>query len=356
MKKIVTVIGARPQFIKASPVSKAIRETGSIQEVIVHTGQHFDDNMSAVFFDQMQIPRPDYRLNIHSLPHGAMTGRMIEKIEEVLIAERPEMLMVYGDTNSTLAGALAASKLHIPVAHVEAGLRSFNMKMPEEINRILTDRVASKLFCPTPTAKENLLKEGFNDFDCEIHVTGDVMYDAARMFVEKAIKPAEIAIPENFILLTIHRQENTDDPDRLANIIRAMNEIAKNTALVFPVHPRTQKILLNGRLPGLSRNILTIPPAGYLEVLYLLQNCEMVITDSGGMQKEAYFFEKPCITLREETEWTELAEAGYNKICGSNPNTILEVFSHFRRKNIQFKPGLYGDGHAATKITQALIK
>lgn len=354
MKKIVTVIGARPQFIKASAVSRAISETGSIQEVIVHTGQHFDDNMSAVFFNQMQIPRPDYKLDIHSLPHGAMTGRMIEKIEEVLIAERPEMLMVYGDTNSTLAGALAASKLHIPVAHVEAGLRSFNMKMPEEINRILTDRVSSKLFCPTPTAKKNLLNEGFSNFDCEIHVTGDVMYDAALMFAGKSIRPEGYNLPEKFILLTVHRQENTDNLKHLSDIISAMNEIANDIALVFPVHPRTRKLLSSVNLPRLSDNIITIPPAGYLEVLYLLQNCEMVFTDSGGLQKEAYFFQKPCITLRKETEWTELVEAGYNKICGSKPNIILQAFSHFRRKSIQFKPGLYGDGHAARLIASKL--
>ncbi len=354
MKKIVTVIGARPQFIKAAAVSKAISEHPDLSEVIIHTGQHFDDNMSAVFFDQMQIPRPDYMLDIHSLSHGAMTGRMIEKIEDILLAEQPDLLMVYGDTNSTLAGALAASKLQIPIAHVEAGLRSFNMRMPEEINRILTDRIATKLFCPTPTAKENLIREGFQDFDSQIFISGDVMYDAALMFSERSIRPEGVDIPEAFILATVHRQENTDDLERLSAIIQSMNQIASEIALVFPVHPRTLKLLSNGGLPELSDEIFTIPPVGYLEVLHLLKNCQMVVTDSGGMQKEAYFFEKPCITLREETEWTELTDAGYNKICGSNSNTILKAFNHFRSKKIRFKPGLYGDGQAARLIATKL--
>ncbi len=356
MKKIITIIGARPQFIKAAPVSKALKTTESVEEVIIHTGQHFDDNMSRIFFDQMQIPRPDYNLEVHSLPHGAMTGRMLEAIEKVLMDEKPDHVMIYGDTNSTLAGALAASKLHIPVAHVEAGLRSFNMRMPEEINRILTDRISSLLFCPTQTAKENLVQEGFDDFNCQIMVTGDVMYDAALMFSEKAVPPDDIDLPGEFLLTTIHRQENTDDPARISSIIEALNQLSAATPVVFPVHPRTKKLLQNTKLPALSKNIILMPPAGYLQVLYLLKNCQMVITDSGGMQKEGYFFEKPCITLREETEWTELVEAGYNKICGNNQTLIMNAFNHFRRNRIIFEPGLYGDGHAATKIAQALIK
>ncbi len=353
--KIITIIGARPQFIKAAPVSRALSATGSIREIIIHTGQHFDENMSNIFFDQMQIPAPTYNLNIHSLPHGAMTGRMLEDIEKILIEEKPDRVMVYGDTNSTLAGALAASKLHIPVAHVEAGLRSFNMKMPEEINRILTDRISKQLFCPTQTARENLLKEGFEDFNAQIMVTGDVMYDAALMFSEKAVQPEGISLPDNFLLATVHRQENTDNLSSLGNIIESLNHIARHATLVFPVHPRTKKILQSKELPTLSKDIICSPPMGYLEILWLLKNCQMVITDSGGMQKEAYFFEKPCITLRNETEWTELVKAGYNKICGNDQALITNAFDHFRRNRVIFKPGLYGDGHAATKIAQALL-
>lgn len=354
--KIITIIGARPQFIKASPVSKALRSIPGIQEIIIHTGQHFDDNMSRIFFDQMQIPHPDYNLDIHSLSHGAMTGRMVESIEKIVMDEMPDTVLVYGDTNSTLAGALAASKLHIPVAHVEAGLRSFNMDMPEEINRILTDRISSILFCPTLTAQQNLLKEGFENFDCKIINSGDVMYDAALMFAEKASKPAAFTLPEQFSLVTVHRQENTDDHDRLTIIINALNHISSETPMVFPMHPRTNKILQNSNMPALSDKILKVEPLGYLEMLYLLKNCRMVITDSGGMQKESYFFEKPCITLRDETEWTELVEAGYNKVCGNDQAMITQAFDHFRSKSVDFVSGLYGDGRAAVKIAQTLSK
>jgi UDP-GlcNAc3NAcA epimerase len=354
--KIITIIGARPQFIKAAPVSRALSAAGSAGEIIIHTGQHFDDNMSRIFFEQMQIPRPDYNLEVHSLPHGAMTGRMLEAIEKVLMDEQPDHVLVYGDTNSTLAGALAASKLQIPVAHVESGLRSFNTKMPEEINRILTDRISKQLFCPTQTARENLHREGFEGFNAQIMVTGDVMYDAALMFSKKAVQPLHINIPDNFLLATVHRQENTDNLSILGNIIVSLNDIANDVKLVFPVHPRTKKILESRELPSLSKNIICTPPLGYLEILWLLKNCQMVITDSGGMQKEAYFFEKPCITLRDETEWTELIKAGYNKICGNNQALITNAFDHFRRNRVIFEPGLYGDGHAATKIAQALIK
>ncbi len=354
MKKIVTITGARPQFIKASPVSKAIRGMSDMQEVIIHTGQHFDENMSNIFFEQMHIPRPDYNLDIHSLSHGAMTGRMLESIEKVLTDEIADIVLVYGDTNSTLAGALAASKLHIPVAHIEAGLRSFNMEMPEEINRILTDRISSILFCPTPKAQQNLQKEGFENFDCRIINSGDVMYDAALMFAGRAIKPNSVTLPDQFALVTVHRQENTDDQQRLADIINALNHISLEIPVVFPIHPRTNNILQKRTLPALSSNIQKIQPLGYLEMLYLLKNCRMVLTDSGGMQKEAYFFEKPCITLRDETEWTELVEAGYNKICGNNKALIIHAFDHFRRKSIDFVSGLYGTGSAALQIAQTL--
>ncbi len=355
MRKIATVIGARPQFIKAAPVSRAIASTGGLQEVVIHTGQHFDDNMSRVFFDQMQIARPDYHLDIHSLPHGAMTGRMLEGIERILQEEKPHYLMVYGDTNSTLAGALAASKLHIPIAHVEAGLRSFNMNMPEEINRIITDRMSRLLFCPTPAAMKNLAQEGFERFSCKPLLTGDVMYDASLCFREKAVKPGDTEIPASFILTTVHREENTRNHRRLANIIGGLNNVAEEMCLVFPMHPGTKKQLEDGKLPPLSKNIITTTPCGYLEMLYLLQKCQMVMTDSGGLQKEAYFFGKPCITLREETEWTELTDAGYNKLCNDNPDNMVNAFREFIRRPPVFSGGLYGDGDAAGVIAKELL-
>lgn len=353
MNKIVTILGARPQFIKAATVSKAMGETGKLEEYIIHTGQHFDDNMSKVFFDQMGIAPPNYHLGIHSLSHGAMTGRMTEQIETALIREKPDWVMVYGDTNSTLAGALAAAKLGIPVAHVEAGLRSFNRQMPEEINRILTDRISSLLFCPTPMAATNLEKEGFNGFPCRVLTTGDVMLDAALHFGNKAIKPSEINLPDRFALVTLHRQENTDNPVRLQNIIKTLNELSRELPFVFPMHPRTYKQLQNGTQEKLSENIISIPPQGYLEMLYLIQHCRLVLTDSGGLQKEAYFFKKPCITLREETEWTELVDANVNILTGSDPTLIRQAFSVFYRKAPSFSGGLYGNGQAAARIAKA---
>ncbi len=352
MTKIVTVIGARPQFIKAAPVSKAISDTEGLVEYLVHTGQHFDDNMSQVFFNQMGIPKPDKQLNIHSMSHGAMTGRMTEEIEKILIKEQPDWVMVYGDTNSTLAGALAAIKLHIPVAHVEAGLRSFNMEMPEEINRILTDRISRLLFCPTLTAEENLKKEGFDHFPCHVFTTGDVMYDAALFFRGKATAPRGVSIPRHFVLATVHRQENTDTPENLHNIIAALNEISSQIPVVFPVHPRTAKILEKN--PGmLSENVVTTSPLGYLEIIYLLEHCRMVLTDSGGLQKEAYIFQKPCITLRKETEWTELVELGCNMLAGSDIRRIRAAFSHFMVHKVKFTEGLYGKGNASAVIAEA---
>ncbi len=353
MKKIATILGARPQFIKAAPVSKAIRKSSDVCEVMVHTGQHFDKNMSQVFFDQMEIPRPDHHLNIHSLPHGAMTGRMIEGIEGILEKEQPDRVMVYGDTNSTLAGALAAVKLHIPVAHVEAGLRSYNRKMPEEINRILTDRISDLLFCPTPTAQQNLSAEGFDHFSCTTILSGDVMYDASLLFRDKARPPGHKALPVNFVLATIHREENTSPKDKLKQLIVALNEVSRDLPIVFPVHPRTQKLISAGNLPSLSKHVHVIDPVGYLEILYLLAQCQLVMTDSGGMQKEAYFFHKPCLTLRNETEWVELLGPGYNKLCGSDPAVILDAFHGFLNKPLVFADGLYGKGNASAIIAKA---
>ncbi|MFO7873593.1 MAG: UDP-N-acetylglucosamine 2-epimerase (non-hydrolyzing) [Bacteroidales bacterium] len=356
MKRILTVIGARPQFIKAAPVSKAIENADGLSETIIHTGQHFDRNMSQVFFDQMKIPRPAYSLDIHSLPHGAMTGRMTEKIEHVLQAEQPDWVMVYGDTNSTLAGALAASKMHIPVAHVEAGLRSYNNRMPEEINRILTDRISSLLFCPTTRARENLLKEGFENFSCQILNTGDVMYDAALYFKEQATPPDGLTLPSDYILATVHREENTNDRRRLSAIIHAFNALAEQIPVVLPLHPRLQKLIQQADLPALSSYILTTDPVGYLEMMYLLRHCRMVLTDSGGLQKEACFFQKPCITLREETEWTELVDAGYNKLAGNSLERILSAFNHFEAHPPAFTQSLYGKGNASTIIAEAFTK
>ena len=288
--KILTIIGARPQFIKAATLSRVIRGRDDIEEVIVHTGQHFDANMSSIFFEQMDIPEPDYNLDINSLNHGAMTGRMLAGIEKIIMKERPDVVVVYGDTNSTIAGALAAKKLHIPVAHVEAGLRSFNMKMPEEINRIMTDRISDYLFCPTSTAVENLTKEGFDNDVVHIENIGDVLLDAALFYSRREKKP-EIQVPHRFILSTVHRAENTNDLCRLRNIINSLNEINDDIPVIVPMHPRTQKIISGNKL---SVDFTVIDPVGYLEMIYLLKRCSLVITDSGGLQKEAFFFQKPC--------------------------------------------------------------
>jgi UDP-GlcNAc3NAcA epimerase len=355
MHKILTIIGARPQFIKAAPVCRALAATGTIQEVLLHTGQHFDHRMSEVFFEQMDIPRPRYNLGIHSMTHGAMTGRMLEAIEGILLEEKPDHVMVYGDTNSTLAGALAAAKGHIPVAHVEAGLRSFNTGMPEEINRILTDRVSSLLFCPTKTAAENLEKEGFAHFGVRIEQTGDVMLDAALMFLDRASAPEGIRLPEDFVLATVHRAENTDNPDRLQEVVDGLRRVSESIPVVFPVHPRTWLAMQRMGGPGLSGRILRLEPQGYLQMLWLLKHCRMVMTDSGGLQKEACFFKKPCITLRRETEWTELTDSGCNVLCGTDPEAVSGAASDFMAKPPAFPDGLYGNGNAASKIAAAFL-
>ncbi|HEX2395575.1 MAG TPA: UDP-N-acetylglucosamine 2-epimerase (non-hydrolyzing) [Bacteroidales bacterium] len=358
MKKIVTVIGARPQFIKAAAVSRAIRAAGEIQECIVHTGQHFDNNMSSVFFEEMDIPEPDYHLEINSLSHGAMTGRMIEKIEEVLIREKPYMVIVYGDTNSTVAGALAAKKLHLKVAHVEAGLRSFNMDMPEEINRIVTDRISDVLFCPTDNAVKNLIREGFEHFSCQIKQVGDVMYDAALYYGAMSSHRSDIInrlnlIPGNYLVGTVHRQENTDNIHNLKSIIEALNSIHHQIPVILPLHPRTRKILAQN---DIHPDFNIIDPVGYFDMVELLKNSCLVITDSGGMQKEAYFFNKYCITLRDETEWVELVDEGYNFLSGADKSKILSIFEKIRVNNrmMSGKP-LYGNGDAATIIADYLI-
>ena len=358
--KVLTILGARPQFIKAGSVSREVirlREAGvGIQEVIVHTGQHYDANMSDVFFEEMHIPKPDYFLGIGGNTHGAMTGQMIEKIEEILVKEQPDWVMVYGDTNSTLAGAIATSKLHTKIAHVEAGLRSFNMRMPEEINRILTDRISSALFCPTQVAVDNLQKEGVENWQTGVKVmlSGDVMQDGAIFYKKLAKKPENLSISNDFVLCTIHRAENTDDQSRIIQIISALNEIAQDKQVILPLHPRTKKVLQT--LECDTSELSIINPVGYLNMVWLINNSSLVITDSGGLQKEAYFFEKPCITLRDETEWVELVEAGVNFLVGADTDKIVSVYkNNLKSSNQNTKLGLYGDGNASKKIVSELL-
>jgi UDP-GlcNAc3NAcA epimerase len=359
--KILTILGARPQFIKAGSISREIAKYKEIEEIIVHTGQHYDANMSDIFFNEMQIPKPNYFLGIGGKSHGAMTGQMIEKIEEVVLIEKPDWIIVYGDTNSTLAGAVVASKLHIKLAHIEAGLRSFNMKMPEEVNRILTDRVSNILFCPTDTSIQNLKNEGYENLDCEIVKSGDVMQDGAIFYKNLSVKP-NIEIKQDFILCTIHRAENTDDEIRLRSIFESLEEIAKEKQVILPLHPRTRNILNNLKLN--IQNLTLIDPVGYLEMVWLIDNCDFVMTDSGGLQKEAYFFEKQCITLRDETEWVELVECGANTLVGADKDKILEAY-----KDLEFDKGkvcnytekimkldLYGSGKASKNIINKLLE
>jgi len=361
--KILTILGARPQFIKAGSVSREIQrqknEGKNVKELIVHTGQHYDTNMSDIFFEEMKIPKPDYFLGIGGKSHGAMTGQMIEKIEEVATNEKPDWIMVYGDTNSTLAGAIVASKLHIKLAHVEAGLRSYNMKMPEEVNRILTDRVSDILFCPTKTAVENLKKEGFpfttTNKQQLITNVGDVMQDGAIFYKQCSQKPTNFNLKSSsYILCTIHRAENTDNPERLKNIFEALNQIAEKTPIVIPLHPRTKKILESLKLN--IQNLTVIEPIGYIEMVWLIDNCKLVMTDSGGLQKEAYFFGKPCITMRDETEWIELTEAKVNILVGANKEKILNAYNNSTSLNTGNELlNLYGDGKASKKIIEEIL-
>jgi UDP-GlcNAc3NAcA epimerase len=366
--KIVTIIGARPQFIKAATVSRAIAEYNKaltkgqerIEEVLVHTGQHYDENMSDVFFEELDIPQPDYHLGIGSANHGAQTGRMLEEIEKVLLKEEPDRVLVYGDTNSTLAGALTAAKLHIPVAHVEAGLRSFNRQMPEEINRVLTDHIADMLFAPTQTAVDNLRNEGISED--KIFLVGDVMYDAALYYGGRVEEKSNILEqyhlqPQQYILTTIHRAENTDDPVRLRAIFEGLSEVAKETRVVLPLHPRTKAALIRDSLyETVIKSLIVIPPVGYLDMVMLEKNARLIATDSGGVQKEAYFYRVPCVTLREETEWVELVEAGWNVLVEPfDPEQIASnVISYLNHRGI-FSSSLYGQGDAARKILHHMI-
>jgi len=349
--KILTVVGARPQFIKAAPLSKAIRKNNT--EILVHTGQHYDENMSDVFFKELDIPEPDYNLNIGSGNHGYQTGNMLIKIEEVITKEKPDKVLVYGDTNSTLAGALTASKLLIPVAHVEAGLRSFNMTMPEEQNRILTDHISKYLFAPTETAVGNLCNEGIRD---GVYNVGDVMYDAILHFSKiaksrsKILHSLGLKVGE-YILATIHRAENTNNIERLKNIITAFNESGEY--IVLPMHPRTRKYIENYNL-AFKDNVKVIEPVGYLDMVMLESNCRMIVTDSGGVQKESFFLSKPCITLRDETEWVETVKYGFNVLAGADTEKIINLITGFNPARV--RNDCFGDGDASGKIIDILSR
>ena len=347
--KVLTVLGARPQFIKAAPVSRVLRRTH--EEFLLHTGQHYDDAMSDLFFRQLSIPAPDRNLEVGSGPHGAQTGAMLAGIESAAQEYRPDWILVYGDTNSTLAGALVGAKLHVPVAHVEAGLRSYDRRMPEEVNRVVADHVSELLLCPTDTAVSNLAREGVVE---GVRMVGDVMFDAFQQNLEVARRSygivAELGLePGGFQLLTIHRAENVDDPARLARILEGVE--ASGRRVLFPVHPRT-RAALKARGAAPASNVTVTDPVGYLEMLVLEESAEAVVTDSGGVQKEAFFAGRPCITLRDRTEWTETVEAGWNVLVGSDPASIARAMRDFRPSGD--RPALFGDGHAAERVVEAL--
>lgn len=350
--KIVTVVGARPQFIKAAPFSEVFRKEN--REILVHTGQHYDANMSDVFFQELSIPKPDYHLEVGSGSHGKQTGRMLEKIEEILLSERPDGLLVYGDTNSTLAGALAASKLHIPVFHVEAGLRSYNKQMPEEQNRILTDHISDLLLCPTQTAVDNLAKEGIVE---QVINTGDIMYDAVLRNLDiaqhKDNKEILVGLEKGqYYLATIHRAENTDIPEKLRTIFTALEQLGKR--VILPIHPRTRKII--GEFGIRTNNVILIEPVSYLPMLNLIANALMVITDSGGLQKEAYFLKVPCTTLRDQTEWIETLENNWNVLSAIDEEEIIRIVGRQLTCLEHPQPQLFGNGQAAKLICQAIVK
>jgi len=356
MKKIITIIGARPQFIKASVLSRLVSRESQLEEVIIHTGQHFDKNMSDIFFDEMEIPKPKYNLKIQSKLHAEMTGLMMIEIEKIALKESPDCILVYGDTNSTLAGALVASKLNIKLAHVEAGLRSFNNIMPEEINRIITDRVSDILFCPSENAILNLKKESFDHFrEKKIINTGDIMFDASIFFSERAINKNS-QLDDEFILCTIHRAENVDNDKNLLTILESINEIGKKIKIIFPIHPRTKSKIeaININYKKKYINIDFIDPLGYIDMISHIKNCNYVITDSGGLQKEAFFMKKMCLTLRDQTEWVELVEGGYNYLCEIDSDKILEANSKILTISKSFEDNFYGVGNSGEVILNEL--
>ncbi|MFZ2052746.1 MAG: UDP-N-acetylglucosamine 2-epimerase (non-hydrolyzing) [Candidatus Aminicenantales bacterium] len=364
--KILSVVGARPQFMKALMLSRAVsrhnkaRRAPRIEEIIVHTGQHYDREMSRVFFDQMQIPSPKYNLGISDNSHAGMTARMLAGIERILLAERPDWVVVFGDTNTTLAGSFAGAKIPLPVVHVEAGLRSFNRRMPEETNRVLTDHLSGLLFCPSDTAVSNLKGEGIRT---GVYNVGDVLFDSFKMFKTAALKRSRVLArlglkPKRFCLATVHRQENTDDERKLRDIFRALDNLAeKNCPVVMPVHPRTRKAM--DKLEGLGlRNefIRLIPPQGYLDILCLEVNARAILTDSGGVQREAYFARVPCVTLRNETEWVETLGTGWNRLAGTQPESIIEAYRNALEFHASRTPDFYGNGRAADSIVETIVR
>ncbi len=347
--KIISLVGARPQFIKAAPVSRALRQKH--QEVLVHTGQHYDEVMSAIFFEELELPQPDFNLGVGSGRHGAQTAAMLERLEEILLAERPDWLVIYGDTNSTLAGALAAAKLHFKIAHIEAGLRSFNRAMPEEINRIVADHLSQLLLCPSQTAADHLAREGII---AGVHVVGDVMAEALQFAAAKAPKHSNILSrlnlqPRGYLLATLHRAENTDDLTRLRSILSAFE--AMEETVIFPVHPRTRSALAKLDFVPTS-HVRMLAPLGYLDMVMLEQSARMILTDSGGIQKEAYWLGVPCVTLRDETEWVETVQLGWNTLAGAHRERILQVVRSFTSP--PHRPTLYGDGHSAARCVELL--
>lgn len=351
--KIATIVGARPQFIKLAPLSQKLKKQN--KGILIHTGQHYDYEMSKVFFDELEIPAPDYHLEVGSGSHALMTGKMLIKIEEVLVKEKPDLVLIYGDTNSTLAGALAPAKLNIPIGHIEAGLRSFDRTMPEEINRIVSDHLSSLCFAPTQTAVNNLKREGIEN---GVYLTGDVMYDAALKGIEIAKKKSQILTQlgikeKDYLLVTLHRQSNTDIFENLASIVDAL--VSLKEKIVFPIHPRTQKALANyGLLDKLKSDphFKIIPPVGYFDFLLLEYHAKKILTDSGGVQKEAYFFKVPCLTLRENTEWVETVEDGWNILVGTNKELIQQAITEFNPNSCQ--KNVFGDGRASEKIVEIL--
>ena len=351
--RLFTVVGARPQFVKAAVVSRAVQQNHAdeIHESIVHTGQHFDANMSDVFFDELEIPKPEYRLNIPGGSHGRATGRMLERLDELFQAKKPDAVLVYGDTNSTLAGALAAVKLHIPVIHVEAGLRSHNRKMPEEINRIATDHTSSVLYCSSEQSRRNLAAEGLDD---RAVISGDVMYDCVRFFQKKAGSPPQ-AMDGPYAFMTLHRAENTDDPAHLQRLLDGIG--GSGLPVVFPIHPRTRKAIETHdlKLPG---NLHVIEPMSYIELIGQVSGAQLVLTDSGGLQKEAYFLGKPCITLRTETEWVELVELGVNMLAGhgGQPDLSEACAAMLNKAGNMPEREVYGDGHSGERIAKDLLE
>jgi UDP-GlcNAc3NAcA epimerase len=365
--KIVTIIGARPQIIKAAALSRAIKEqyADRILEVIVHTGQHYDDNMSQVFFDELGIPKPDYNLHVGSASHGVQTARMIEGIEKILMDEKPDCIVLYGDTNSTLAGAVAASKIHVPVVHIEAGLRSFNKSMPEEINRIVCDHCSTILFSPTRAGFDNLVKEGFKaDNDApftidnpKVYHCGDIMYDNSLHFSaiadEKVDLLNQLGLKDKpYVLATLHRDSNTDHPERLNAILGAFTELSKEIAIVLPMHPRTRKMAGNFQ----AKNIIVTEPVSFLEMIQLEKHAQLVMTDSGGVQKESYFFKKPCVIMRPETEWVEIVQTGAAALVDADYNKILEASHRYlQHPPVEF-PEIFGDGHAAAFMLEKILE